>query len=669
MQQTDNLDTLCINTIRTLAIDGVEKANSGHPGMPMGMAPTAYFLWTKYLQHNPANPQWFNRDRFILSAGHGSMLLYSLLHLTGYDLPLDELKRFRQLNSKTPGHPEYHLTPGVETTTGPLGQGFGNGVGMAIAEKYLAAFFNRDGFKIIDYKIYAIVSDGDLMEGVQSEAASLAGHLKLDNIIYFYDHNSITIDGSTKLSFSENVGKRFAGYGWYVEHADGNDLDSLETAFQKCLTGNGGKPSLIITKTNIGYGSPNRQDTAESHGSPLGKDEVKRTKEAYGWDPEKQFYIPDEALNHFRKALEIGKKAEDGWNNLLESYKVNHLDMYKNLMRFLSGEIKIEWEKTLPVFTEGKVATRQASGKTLERFVEQSPFIIGGSADLTPSNNTHVKSFEDYSAENRLGRYIRYGVREHGMGAIMNGLALSNLRPYSGTFLVFSDYMRASVRLAALSGLPVIYVYTHDSIGLGEDGPTHQPVEHLAALRAIPNLYVVRPADANETGYAWQIAMERTGGPTALALSRQGLPVIDRTKYAPASEVLKGGYVLAGKENTDMLFIATGSEVQLALGAYEELLKKGIKARVVNLACWELFEKQSLAYRQEVIPPNITKRISVEAGVSFGWDKYTGPDGVKIAIDRFGVSAPLNDAMKEFQFTVNDVVDTAIRLMQRKSKG
>lgn len=668
MKQSNNLDTLCINTIRTLAIDAVEKAKSGHPGMPMGMAPTAYVLWTKYLRHNPAKPHWFNRDRFILSAGHGSMLLYSLLHLTGYDLPLDELKRFRQLHSKTPGHPEYHLTPGVETTTGPLGQGFGNGVGMAIAQKYLAAYFNRESFDIIDYKIYAIVSDGDLMEGVQSEAASLAGHLKLDNIVYFYDDNSITIDGETKLSYSENVEKRFTGYGWHVEHADGNDPGSIESAIKKCATGNKGKPSIIITKTNIGYGSPNKQDTADAHGAPLGEDEVKRTKEAYGWEPGKQFYIPGEALEHFRKALETGNQTEAGWNKTLDEYRMKHPGLYDDLKMLLDEKLQIDWEKTLPVFTaeDGKVATRKASGAILEHLVKTNHFIIGGSADLTPSNNTRVKTFEDYSAENRLGRYIRYGVREHGMGAIMNGLALSKLRPYSGTFLVFSDYMRPSVRLAALSGLPVIYVYTHDSIGLGEDGPTHQPVEHLASLRAMPNLFVVRPADANETGFAWQIAVERTDGPTAIALTRQGLPVIDRTKYAPASEVLKGGYVLAGGENTDIVLIATGSEVQLAIGAYEELLTKGINARVVNLACWEIFEQQTPEYREEVIPPHISLRISIEAGASFGWDAYTGTGGVKIAIDRFGVSAPVNDAMKAFHFTVEHVVSTAENMIKKK---
>lgn len=667
MTDLENLDLLCINTIRTLSIDAVENAKSGHPGMPMGMAPTAYVLWTKYLRHNPKNPKWLNRDRFILSAGHGSMLLYSLLHLTGYDLSLDELKRFRQLHSKTPGHPEYHLTPGVETTTGPLGQGFGNGVGMAIAQKYLAQYFNRDGFNLFDYRIFGIVSDGDLMEGVQSEAASLAGHLRLDNIIYFYDDNKITIDGETRLTFSEDVSKRFEAYGWHVEHADGNDLQSVETALKRSLTENGGKPSLIVTKTNIGFGSPNKQDTADAHGAPLGEDEVRATKIAYGWDPDKHFFIPDEALAHFRKALSEGQERENRWNQLLEVYKAEYPDLYKDLLPIASNKIELNWKQILPVFVhdDGKLATRQASGKVLEQIVKHTPFIIGGAADLTPSNNTWVKSFTDFSPENRSGRYIRYGVREHAMGAIMNGLALSNLRPYGGTFLVFSDYMRPSVRLAALSGLPVVYVYTHDSIGLGEDGPTHQPIEHLASLRAIPNLYVVRPADANETAYAWQIALERTDGPTAIALSRQGLPVIDRTRYAPAINVLKGGYVLVGDENADILLIATGSEVHLALGAHEELNKRGVSARVVNLACWELFEQQTPEYRNEVIPPRIKRRISIEAGASFGWQKYTGEHGVEIAIDQFGVSAPVADAMIAFNFTVQHVVKRAEELMER----
>lgn len=667
MKNHKDLDTLCINTIRTLAIDAVEKAGCGHPGMPMGTAPLSYLLWTRYMRHNPGNPNWLNRDRFVLSAGHGSMLLYSLLHLTGYDLPLEELRRFRQLNSKTPGHPEYGHTAGVETTTGPLGQGFGNGVGMALAQKYLAAYFNRDDFKPFDYKIYAIVSDGDLMEGVQSESASLAGHLKLDNLIYFYDDNGITIDGSTDLSFSENVPARFEAYGWNVVTADGNDLESIEKALQSCLNNSGRKPSLIATKTNIGYGSPNKQDTATIHGAALGAEEVRLTKENLGFDPDKDFVIPEKALEVFRGAVEKGEQLEKAWKEGIESYKSKHPELYEELLRFQKGKLTVDWEALLPVFPAdaGKMATRQASGKVLEKIVGSSPFIIGGSADLTPSNNTLVKELQDFSADNYSGRYIRYGIREHGMGAMMNGMALSGLRPYSGTFLVFSDYMRPTIRLAALMGIPVIYVFTHDSIGLGEDGPTHQPAEHIPSLRAIPNLNVIRPADANETARAWQLALDRTDGPTALILTRQGLPILDRTQLAPASDVLKGGYVLAGSENDEVILIATGSEVQLALGAREELLKEGVQARVVNLACQEVFEQQPEAYRKAVLPPEIKKRISVEAGVSFGWEKYTGLEGVCLSMDRYGVSAPGNEAMKALGFTVERVAEAAIEILQR----
>lgn len=664
MKKNSNIDTLCINTIRSLAIDAVEKAKAGHPGMPMGMAPVAYQLWTTCLRHHPGNPRWINRDRFVLSAGHGSMLLYALLHLTGYDLPLEEIKQFRQLNSKTPGHPEYEPKRGVETTTGPLGQGFGNGVGMALAQKYLAAYFNRDGFPVLDYTIFGIVSDGDIMEGVQSEAASLAGHLKLDNIIYFYDDNSISIDGETDLSFSENVGKRYEAYGWNVEHADGNDLASIESALSRCRTDNGGRPSLIVTRTNIGYGSPNKQDTAASHGAALGEDEVRKTKEVYVFDPDKDFFIPEEVRARFRKAIDQGQKLENEWQELIGEYQNRYPDLYRELMELQKGVLNIDWKSVLPEFSpeDGKMATRKASGATLEHIVKQSPLIIGGSADLTPSNNTRVSYHEDHSAGNRLGRYIRYGVREHGMGAIMNGIALSHLRPYGGTFLIFSDYMRASVRLAAMMKKPVIYVYTHDSIGLGEDGPTHQPVEHLSSLRAMPNLHVIRPADANETALAWQMALERTDGPTVLALTRQGLPIIDREHYASADGIFKGGYVLAGGEQDDMVIIATGSEVQLALGAREKLLEQGISARVINMACCEIFDNQPQSYRDSVLPPDITKRMAVEAAVSHGWHKYTGLDGVHVSLERFGVSAKGGEAMQALGFTVERVVETALTL-------
>ena len=658
MNYNNDLDIRCINTIRTLTIDAIEKARSGHPGMPMGTAPLSYVLWTQYLRHNPENPNWANRDRFVLSAGHGSMLLYSLLHLTGYDLPLEELKQFRQLNSKTPGHPEYGHTAGVETTTGPLGQGFGNGVGMAIAQKYLAAQFNRGSLKPFDYRIYAIVSDGDLMEGVASEAASLAGHLKLDNLIYFYDDNGITIDGSTDLSFSEDVPKRFEAYGWNVVTADGNDITHHKDALERCLNSNDGKPSLIATKTNIGYGSPNKQDTAGVHGAALGEEEARLTKKNLGCDPDKTFDIPEDVLAHYRKEVEKGQALEKAWEKEIEEWKKQNPDLYQEYEAYQEGRLNIDWELILDEFpTEaGKMATRQASGKVLEKLVAQSPLIIGGSADLTPSNNTLVKSLEDFSADNYSGRYLRYGIREHGMGAIMNGMALSGLRPYGGTFLVFSDYMRPTIRLAALMGIPVVYVFTHDSIGLGEDGPTHQPVEHLAALRAIPNLDVIRPADANETACAWKMAMERNDGPTALILTRQGLPVLDRSRMAPSRDVERGGYVAAGDEKDNMILIATGSEVPLALEAREELEKEGIHARVVNLASWEVFDRQPDSYRNEVLPPSISRRIVIEAGISLGWERYAGSDGLYISLERFGVSAPGAEAMEALGFTVREVV-------------
>jgi len=653
----NDLDKTCINTIRTLAIDAVEKAKSGHPGMPMGAAPMAYVLWTKYLRHNPKNPNWINRDRFILSAGHGSMLLYSLLHLTGYDLPMDEIMRFRSLHSKTPGHPEYGHTPGVETTTGPLGQGFANGIGMAIAEKYLETYFNRPGYKMFDYRIFGIVSDGDLMEGVSAEAASLAGHLKLDNVVYFYDDNSITIDGPTSLAFSEDVGARFKAYGWYVREADGNDLSSIDDAIESCIKQTR-KPALIRVKTNIGFGSPNKQDTAEVHGAALGDEEVKLTKQAYGWDPEKQFYIPEDALAHFHQAVENGRITEAEWNQKLKAYKDKHPKLSSTLETFLMKDRPIDWKTILPVFSkdDGNVATRKASGKVLDTLTQAHPFMIGGSADLTPSNNTKAKNAQQFTADNRLGRYINYGVREHAMGALMNGLALSRFRPYSGTFLVFSDYMRASVRLAALMGIPVIYVFTHDSIGLGEDGPTHQPVEHLAALRAIPNLTVIRPGDANETAFAWKMAMERKTGPTAVALTRQGIPVIDRNRYAAAENIEKGGYILVSDEKPEIILIATGSEVHLAISAYEELQKENIAARVVNMASWEVFEEQDNAYKKQTLPPEITTRVSIEAATSFGWSKYVGEKGLSISMERYGASAPVADVMKAFGFTAENIV-------------
>jgi transketolase len=664
------LDQLCINTIRTLAIDSVQAANSGHPGMPMGTAPMAYVLWMHFLRHNPVDPRWMNRDRFILSAGHGSMLLYALLHLTGYDLPLDELKRFRQLDSKTPGHPEFGHTAGVETTTGPLGQGFSNGIGMAIAEKYLQTYFNRPGFKILDYRIFGIVSDGDLMEGVSGEAASLAGHLKLDNIIYLYDDNRITIDGETALSFSEDVAARFKAYGWHVEEADGNDLQSVQTALERCIAEKE-KPSLIRTRTNIGYGSPNKQDTAEVHGAPLGDEEVKLTKQAYGWVAEEPFYIPEAALDRFRQTIVNGKKEQQAWEKVLKEYEEKHPKLSQEFNALRNGTLTLDWEKILPSFSpkDGKIATRQASGKVLNSLSDAHPFLIGGSADLTPSNNTKPQNGQNFSADNRRGRYIRFGVREHAMGALMNGLALSHLRPYGGTFLIFSDYMRPTIRLAALMKIPVVYVFTHDSIGLGEDGPTHQPIEQLPALRAIPNLTIIRPADANETARAWKIAMERTDGPTAILLTRQGLPVIDRTVYAGIDGVERGGYILAGDDNPEIILIATGSEVSITLEAYESLKKEGIAARVVNLASWELFEQQPSDYRESVFPRKVRARLAVEAAAPFGWERYTGIEGRCLGINRYGASAPVKDVMKAFGFTPENIVKNAKELLTIVRKG
>lgn len=665
---TTSLDTLCINTIRTLAIDGVQKAKSGHPGMPMGAAPTAYVLWTKFLKHNPHNPRWANRDRFVLSGGHGSMLLYSLLHLTGYDLPFEELQKFRQLGSKTPGHPEFGHTDGVETTTGPLGQGFANGVGMAIAQKYLAATFNKPNFPIVDYWIYAMCGDGDLMEGVASEAASLAGHLKLGNMIYLYDDNNISIDGSTGLSFTEDVGARFEAYGWHVQTVhDGNNLEKIETAIRHAqqITD---KPSLIKVKTHIGYGSPNKQDSHEAHGSPLGDDEIKLTKKNYGWDENKTFYIPDESLKNFRNAVDDGKKKEDEWKQLFSGYKKSYPELAATFENSANGNYGEEWKKALPIFTteNGNLATREASGKVLAAIAPHLPTLIGGSADLTPSNNTFVKGMENFNSNNYGGKYIRYGVREHAMGSLMNGIALTNgMIPYGGTFLIFSEYMRPPIRLAALMGIRPIYVFTHDSIGLGEDGPTHQPVEQFASLRAIPNITLIRPADANETVQAWKIAIEQKSGPVALALTRQKLPFIDRTKYAAADLTANGAYVLTENSSVpEIILIGTGSELQYALGAYEQLAKEGIQARLVSMPSWELFERQSKEYRESVFPNSVKKRLAVEAGVELGWHKYASET---VTINSFGQSAPYEALYKYFGFTTENVLARAKAILGKVS--
>jgi transketolase len=645
-------------------MDGVQKAKSGHPGMPMGMAPVAYVLWTKYLNHNPENMHWQNRDRFVLSGGHGSMLLYSLLHLTGYKVTLDDLKSFRQLGSKTPGHPEYGHTDGVEVTTGPLGQGFANGIGMAIAQKYLAARYNRPGFKIIDYHIYATLGDGDLMEGITAEAASLAGHLKLDNLIYFYDDNHISIDGSTELAFTEDRAKRFEAYEWFVQKVkDGNDLKAIDNAIQRAKKEKD-RPSIIMVRTHIGYGSPNKHDTAEAHGTPLGEEEIKLTKEFYGWDPEKQFYIPEKALAQFRKAIEAGKKKEEKWNEKLAAYKLKFPELAAELENIRQGNFGEEWKNALPTFTDA-MATREASGKTLNAIVPFLPSMIGGSADLTPSNNTLVKGMGEFQSKNRAGRYIRYGVREHAMGAIMNGMAITDgIIPYGGTFFVFSDYMRPAIRLGCIMGIRPIYVFTHDSIGVGEDGPTHEPVEQLAALRCIPKMISLRPSDANETVAAWKFAIEYKNGPVALLLTRQKLPTIDRAKYPSADNLVKGAYILIENSSTpDIILIGTGSEVQLALGAYEQLVQEGVKARVVSMPSWELFERQTKEYRDAVLPPSVKKRIAVEAAVSMGWEKYIGDAGRFVGMNSFGASAPVDAVFKHFGFTVENVVKTAKEIL------
>jgi transketolase len=656
------LDELCIATIRLLAVDAVQKANAGHPGMPMGMAPAAYVLWTKHLKHNPANPRWHNRDRFVLSAGHGSMLLYALLHLTGYKMTLDDIKTFRQWGSKAAGHPEYDPDYGIEVTTGPLGQGISNAVGMAIAQKYLANYFNREGFPIIDHKIYVIASDGDLQEGVSSEASSLAGHLGLDNLIVIYDDNHISIDGSTDLSFSEDRAMRYKAYGWNVRtvEGDGNDM----AAFEKALK-NGKKekqrPTLIKLRTHIAYGSPNKQDTAEAHGAPLGADEVKLIKQRFGWDPEKSFHIPPEVQAHMQEAGKKGKKVEAAWNKLFARYAQAYPDLAKQLQDAAEGKLPVALDEILPKFPPDKpLATRQASGKVLDALMPKLPLILGGSADLTPSNNTRWSGTKDFQKNARDGRYLRFGIREHAMGAIMNGISVSGLaRAYGGTFLVFSDYMRGAIRVAALSKYPTIFVFTHDTIGLGEDGPTHQPVEHMAALRAIPNLLVIRPADANETAQAWKYIMEHRDGPVALLLTRQGLPVLDQSKYASAANLSKGAYVLLGAAKLDVLLLASGSEVSIALTAAEKLAAEGIAAQVVSMPCWELFDKQPQEYKDSVIPPSVKARVGVEAAVEFGWHKYLGEKGAFVGMSSFGASAPGKVCFEKFGITPASVVEAA----------
>src|SRR6266567_2600149 len=676
---TPDLDQLCINTIRALSLDAVQKANSGHPGLPLGAAPMAYVLWTRFLRHNPKNPKWENRDRFLLSAGHGSMLLYSLLHLTGYDLSLDEIKRFRQWGSKTPGHPEYGLTPGVEITTGPLGQGFANGVGMAIGAAHLAAQFNKDEFPVIDHNVYAIVSDGDLMEGVASEAASLAGHLKLGKLIYLYDDNHVTIEGFTDLAFSESVSQRFESYGWHtLTVEDGNDLEAIEAAIREAQSV-GSKPSLISVKTTIGYGMPTA-GTRKAHSDAPGEEAVRETKRHLGWPEEKQFYVPDEALAHFRRSIERGVQQEAEWNALVSKYEAKFPELGRQWRVMMSGELPEGWESHLPTFENAKpMATRAASGEVINALAPHLPMLIGGSADLGPSNNTDIKDSGSFEAGSYGGRILHWGIREHAMGSTLTGISLNGgLIPFGGTFMCFSDYMRPAIRLAALSEVQVIYVFTHDSIGLGEDGPTHQPIEHLAALRAIPHLFVIRPADPPEVREAWRIAILRRHAPTALALTRQKLPLIDRSVYASAEGLRRGAYILAESDDfrtasrservavgqqAQLILIATGSEVSLALEAHEALQKESIATRVVSMPCWELFEEQPEGYRNQVLPPAVTARLAVEAGVRQGWDRYVGPSGDVICLDRFGASAPGDVAMRELGFNVDNVLKHARRLL------
>jgi transketolase len=648
----------CVTTIRTLAMDAVQAAESGHPGMPMGMADAAYVLWTKFLKHNPGNPNWYNRDRFILSAGHGSMLLYSLLHLTGYDVSLEELKNFRQYGSITPGHPEYGLTPGVEITTGPLGQGLGTGVGMAIAGEFMASTFNKEEFTLSDHYVYAIVSDGDLMEGVSHESASLAGHLKLGKLIYLYDSNKISIDGPTDLSFSDDTKKRFEAYGWDVQVVDGHNHAEIENAIRKAQKTD--KPSLIECKTIIGYGSPNKQGTADSHGAPLGEDEIRITKEILGANPEKSFHIPETVLTAMRKAVTTGDNLESEWNRILASYEKNYPADAVAFHSFLQRKMPDSWDEILPVFPADPrgLATRKSSGEVLNHISKYIHNLIGGSADLTGSNNTDLKDESYFNADNRIGRNFHYGVREHAMAAALNGMALhGGIIPYGGTFLVFSDYNKPSIRIAAISEIPSIFVFTHDSIGIGEDGPTHQPVEHLAALRATPNVYVFRPADANETAQCWKIAIERDNGPSLLILTRQNLPTLDRSIFGDVKGVEKGAYIIKkeSKEQPDMIIMATGSEVHPVLSAAELLEQDGYSVRVVSMPCIELFENQPVDYQESVLPGIVKKRVSVEAASTFGWHRWTGDGGLAIGIDQFGISAPYQKAFEHFGFTAESI--------------
>lgn len=658
---------VCVNTIRTLAMDGVQAANSGHPGAPMGLAAAAYVLWTQFLKHNPKNPRWMDRDRFVLSGGHASMLLYSLLFLTGYKVGMNELKNFRQWGSITPGHPEYGHTPGVETTTGPLGQGFTNAVGMAMAERHLAAGFNKGSQKIVDHHTYIMCGDGDLMEGVTSEAASLAGHLGLGKLICIYDDNKISIEGGTQLAFTENVAARFRAYQWHVQRVNGgNDLAAIAQALQAAKAETV-KPSLIALRTHIAYGSPNKQDTHGAHGAPLGEEEIRLTKENLGWPSDKKFYVPPAALKTFRKCVDQGKKADAVWQKKFKAYAKNYPELARQWHAAIYCKPLRGWDAKVPTFANtGSIATRAASGQVINALAEKLPNLMGGSADLAPSNNTLIKSSFDFQKGSYAGRNIRFGVREHAMGSILSGMALhGGIRPYGGTFLVFADYCRPAIRLAALMKVPVTYVFTHDSVAVGEDGPTHQPVEHLAALRAIPGLIVIRPADATETAAAWRVAIKTVNAPVALILSRQSLPVINRKQYPSAVALAKGGYILADSDGPpEVILIGSGSEVQLCLEAKERLARKGVAARVVSMPSWELFERASKNYRDKVLPPIVTARVAVEAGISMGWERYVGSRGAVIGINRFGASAPGGTIMEKYGMKASAVVAKAMALLR-----
>lgn len=665
------VDDLCIATMRTLAMDAVQQANSGHPGTPMALAPLAYVLWTRVMRYSPEHPAWFNRDRFVLSAGHASMLLYAALHLSGYDISLEDIRQFRQWGSKTPGHLEYALAHGIETTTGPLGQGIMNAVGMAIAEAHLAAVFNREGHQVVDHHTYVICSDGDLMEGASHEAASLAGHLGLGKLICMYDDNHISIEGDTSLTYSDDVATRFAGYHWHVQNLgdQANDLDALTMAIRNAQQ-ELERPSLIIIRSHIGYGAPHLQDSAKAHGAPLGVEEIRLTKQAYGWPPEAQFFVPARALAHMRQAVAAGRQLEQAWQAQLAAYREAHPQLARRFDDALSDSLPAGWAEDLPVFpaAEGPVATRSASGKVLNNVARNIPWLMGGSADLAPSTDTLLEGGGDFSKGRYANRNMHWGIREHVMCAASSGMALhGGVRPYAGTFFIFTDYARPAIRLAAMMGLPVIYVMTHDSIGLGEDGPTHQPIEQLASLRAMPGLVVIRPADANEVVYAWRAAIERREGPTMLVLSRQSLPVLDRSEVGAAEGVLKGAYVLVKEQGVQpgIIIIATGSELHIAMAAYHKMVANGIDARIVSMPSWELFRAQPQAYQDEVLPPRIKARLAIEAAASFGWREWVGDAGTVIGIDHFGASASAADNFRQFGFTAEHVVALAAQQIDR----